>query len=211
MNWLAHLLLSEPTPEFRLGSILPDLIPTPLLAQLPLEFQGGIRRHRLIDAYTDSHPVVRRSIQRFEPPLRRFGGIVVDVFYDHFLSRDWVSFSDVPLLQFTAAVYATFPPARSYLPSDVNFRLGQMAAYDWLSSYGEVSGVALTLQRISGRLRRPVDLAPAIEVLERNYGSFHADFTAFFPELCSHVGTSSNRDGENRQLPWENGGRRRDP
>jgi acyl carrier protein phosphodiesterase len=34
MNWLAHLHLSEASPAFRLGNILPDLAPAPELAHL---------------------------------------------------------------------------------------------------------------------------------------------------------------------------------
>src|SRR5687767_5374896 len=102
MNWLAHLLLSEPTPAFRLGSILPDLVSSPLLADMPSKFQRGIQRHLQVDAYTDSHAIFRRSVQRLNPPFRRFGGILIDVFYDHFLSLDWHSFSHTPLPEFAS-------------------------------------------------------------------------------------------------------------
>src|SRR5688572_8345575 len=97
MNWLAHLLLAEPTPQFRLGAILPDLVSMQVLAGLPPDFQRGIRQHRQVDAYTDSHAIFRRSVQRLDPPFRRFGGILVDIFYDHFIARDWQSFSATPL------------------------------------------------------------------------------------------------------------------
>ncbi|MEI9895635.1 MAG: hypothetical protein WDN28_17535 [Chthoniobacter sp.] len=61
MNWLAHLYLSEPNAAFRLGNLLPDLASATALAGLPGEFQAGIQRHRRIDAFTDRHPVFRRS------------------------------------------------------------------------------------------------------------------------------------------------------
>src|SRR5690348_4103786 len=100
MNWLAHLYLSEANPEFRLGNLLADIASRESLVSLPEAFQRGIAQHRRIDAFTDSHPVVRRSIQRFNPPLRRFGNILCDVFYDHFLARDWDSYSSEPLSPF---------------------------------------------------------------------------------------------------------------
>jgi acyl carrier protein phosphodiesterase len=43
MNWLAHLFLSEPDSAFRIGNLLPDLIPVHTLASLRTEFQRGIR------------------------------------------------------------------------------------------------------------------------------------------------------------------------
>lgn len=187
MNWLAHLLLSEPTPAFRLGGILPDLVSAKELANLPSEFQSGIQRHRQIDAYTDSHRIFRRSVQRLNPPFRRFGGILIDVFYDHFLSREWRSFSDTPLPEFVSEFYASFESHRAELPPDAYARLKQMQAGNWLCSYGDISGVAHTLQRISSRLSRPFDLAPSISILERDYESLHEDFVIFFPELRERV------------------------
>lgn len=71
MNWLAHLLLSEPPPTLRVGGLLPDLVSAAVLENLPMEFQRGIERHRQVDAFTDSHPIVRRSVQR----IRRYGGL----------------------------------------------------------------------------------------------------------------------------------------
>jgi len=195
MNWLAHLLLSEPTPAFRLGGILPDLVSTSLLADLPPEIQRGIQRHRQIDAYTDSHPIFLRSVRRFQPPFRRFGGILIDVFYDHFLSRDWQSFSDTLLPEFASEFYASFEGLRAEIPPDAYARLQQMQAGDWLCSYVDVAGVAEALKRISSRLRRPFDLVPSISVLEHDYDSLHTDFAAFFPELFTYVTSNSHATG----------------
>lgn len=195
MNWLAHLLLSEPTPAFRLGAILPDLVSTAALADLPADFQRGIRRHRVIDAYTDSHAVFRRSVQRLAPPFRRFGGILIDVFYDHFLARDWPSFSDMPLPQFAADVYASFESCRANIPPEAYRGLQQMQAADLLCSYRELSGIAAALGRISSRLRRPFDLAPSVQILERDYDLLHTDFTQFFPELFSYILPNSSTPG----------------
>ena len=191
MNWLAHLLLSEPTPAFRLGAILPDLLSATALADLPADFQPGIQRHHAIDAYTDSHPLFRRSVQRLTPPFRRFGGILVDVFYDHFLARDWASFSDTPLPEFAADVYASFETRRADLPPEVYRGLQHMKTADLLCSYRDLSGIAAALRRISSRLRRPFDLASSIQLLERDYDLLHTDFTQFFPDLFTHVHAQS--------------------
>lgn len=187
MNWLAHLLLSEPTPAFRVGGILPDLVSAAVLENLPMEFQRGIERHRQVDAFTDSHPIVRRSVQRIQPPLRRFGGILVDIFYDHFLSRNWHIYSDIPLPVFVAECYAAFDATQTHLPPAVFDQLARIRAGNWLLSYGHTAGLAHTLQRLGSRIRRPVDFAPAMMMLESDYDSFHADFMAFFPRIKEHL------------------------
>lgn len=191
MNWLAHLYLSEPNPAFRLGNLLPDLLSRELLANLPVEYQGGIEQHKRIDAFTDAHPVFRRSVQRIEPPYRRFGGILCDLFYDHFLACDWSAYSSQPLATFAGEIYDSFEQLRPHVPTELYIRLNQMRADDWLNSYQKVAGIEHAVQRIGFRLRRPVDLGPSIAIFERDYDLFHEDFNAFFPDLRRHVAERS--------------------
>lgn len=193
MNWLAHLLLSDPTPAFRLGGILPDFASSSALTDLPPEFQRGVHRHRQIDAYTDAHPVFRRSVQRFEPPLRRFGGILIDIFYDHFVSREWTSLSDVPLSDFLAEVYASIESHRADLPEVAYHRLVDVQTHNYLGSYGSMEGLTRTLDGLGHRFRRPVDLVPAMAVFQQHYAAFQSDFRSFFPDLCAQVLPASKR------------------
>lgn len=187
MNWLAHLLLSEPTPEFRLGNLLPDLMSAAELKTVAGRFQRGIDCHRRIDVFTDSHPLVRRSVQRMSPPHRRFAPVLVDVFYDHFLSLGWPGYSRQPLEEFLDEVHDSFEAHRDRLPSAIQDCLQRMRAENWLGSYGDIPGVRLTLKRISRRFRRPVALDEAVTELEQHYQELEGDFGAFFPQLRAHV------------------------
>ena len=189
MNWLTHLFLSEPNAAFRIGNLLPDMVGPAALAGVSLEMMRGVRQHRRIDAFTDSHPIVRRSVARVGPEFRRFGGIFVDIYFDHFLSREWTNFSGMPLRTFTQEVYDCFESHRHEIPREAHEPLDKMKAEDWLSSYGDLRGVATTLGRIGLRLRRPTPLAEGARILEADYAGFHGDFAAFFPELISHVQT----------------------
>lgn len=192
MNWLSHLFLSEPNPAFRIGNLLPDLAPMSALAGLPTEFLRGVKQHRRIDAFTDSHAIFRRSIARVGPEFRRYGGILVDIFYDHFLTREWATLSAVPLALFTDEIYASFETHRHEIPAEAYAHLERMKAANWLCAYGDLEGVALTLRRISRRLRKPVPLANAVAALQNDYAGFQADFAAFFPELVLHVQAGSS-------------------
>jgi acyl carrier protein phosphodiesterase len=189
MNWLAHLFLSEPSPAFRIGNLLPDMVRPSALSGLPSEFLRGVHQHRKIDAFTDSHPIVRRSITRVGPEFRRFGGIFVDIFYDHFLSREWPTLSSTSLPAFTSEVYASFESHRREIPAEAYLHLKRMKTENWLCAYGDLHGVATTLGRIGLRLRKPTPLAEGAVILEADYAGFHGDFTEFFPELMGHVRT----------------------
>jgi len=187
MNWLAHLFLSEATPEFRVGNLLPDILSAPELKGLPAEFQRGIVCHRQIDAFTDSHPIVRSSLALVSPPFRRFSGIMMDLFYDHFLACDWAMYSDATLEEFCAAMYASFDEMQAHLPPFAAMRLGQIKEGNLLYSYRQRAGIEGALTRIGDRMRRPVDLTKSIEELDKNYEALHGHFTEFFAELRSYV------------------------
>ena len=189
MNWLAHLYLSEPEVEFRVGSLLPDWVGPWEMVGLPEGFQRGIARHRRIDAFTDAHPVVRRSVRRFEKPFRRYGAVLTDVFYDHFLARGWAAHcaEAAPLQEFIQGFYQSVEAIRPSLPPQAWEVLEHMRAADWLGSYAEVEGIAKTLRRMSLRLRFPFDLAASVKVLEEQYEGFREDFEAFFPEVRREV------------------------
>ncbi len=206
MNWLAHLLLSKPTPAFRIGNLLPDFITPARIAALPEEFRHGAACHRRIDAFTDAHPVVRRSMARVGPHHRRFAGVLVDVFYDHILAHDWPSHAGVPLPAFAAEIYDGFRSQRPLLPDDLNTRFDLMIEHDWLCGYRELAGIRAALARLSSRLRRPFDLAVATDILARHHGDFRADFNAYFPQLRAHVaaftgdvcGDSASKNGRDQ-------------
>src|SRR3954454_21954788 len=106
MNWLAHVYLSEPRVEFQLGNLLADIVKRPERTEFGDDFVRGAERHRAIDAFTDAHPVVRRSRARISAPYRRFSGVLVDIFYDHLLASTWNRYADVSLETFTAEFYS---------------------------------------------------------------------------------------------------------
>lgn len=188
MNWLAHLHLSPPDAEVQIGSLLPDLLSHAQLASVDPCFKLGITLHHRVDAFTDAHPVFRRSKQRISADLRRYAGIVIDVMYDHFLSLEWETHCDVPRKVFIQDFYRLLDgQIPALLPEDGHQRLLAMRAEDWLSSYQDLDGVAQTLQRISRRLRKPVALEAAILLPDSTILALHEDFSEFYADLQRHV------------------------
>jgi len=187
MNWLAHLYLSEPNPQFRVGNLLPDLATPSQLVSLPEPFQQGIHRHRQIDVFTDSHPRVKSCISRFPKPYRRYGGILTDVYFDHLLARDWLKYSEVPLYEFIGDISRDIEVCLPQVPLEVAHILRRMRAENWLASYHHIASVTETLRRMSRRFRRYFDLSRSLPVFEEHEAAFADDFQAFFPELRVHV------------------------
>jgi acyl carrier protein phosphodiesterase len=187
MNWLAHLYLSEPNAQFRVGSLLPDVTSAARLIALPEPYQTGIRRHRQIDVFTDAHPRVRCCVGRFPPPYRRFGGILTDVYFDHLLARTWQEYSTVPLPDFIGSIYRDIRTCSAALPLEARQRLQRLQEEDWLGSYHCIAGIADVLGRIGRRFRRPSDLTGSLPFFQEHELAFLNDFRAFFAELREHV------------------------
>ncbi|HEX8596059.1 MAG TPA: ACP phosphodiesterase [Pseudomonas sp.] len=182
MNYLAHLHLGGQRPPQLLGSLYGDFVKGPLAGRFPQELADAIQLHRSIDAFTDSHPLVKQSIARFPAERRRYAGIILDVFYDHCLARDWQLYMDVPLETFTQRVYGVLA-AEPELPERLALIAPRMAAQDWLSSYRDFAVLEQVLGGISRRLSRPQGLAGAMQELQALYRPLSADFDAFYPLL----------------------------
>lgn len=185
MNYLAHALLAGDDPADRLGGVIGDFVKGPLPAGLPAEVAAGVALHRAIDTYADRHPAFQRSRARVSPERRRVAGIMIDMFYDHFLAVHWARFHTQPLPQFTAGVYALMGEHQSLLPPRLVTLYPYMRDDDWLASYRSATVIAHALDRMSARLTR-TDLltGSGVELLD-SYEGYEADFLVFLPDALA--------------------------
>src|SRR5262249_39574658 len=151
--------------------------------------------HKAIDAFTDAHPVVKRSRGRVGAEHRRFSGVLIDVFYDYCLARHWARYSPIALDAYTADFYARVQPHAAGLPPPARTMLERIMRRDLLGSYVAVDGVEHALRRIStyleSRWQRPFALDQAVRGLLADEAQFDADFHEFFPALQLHVRSST--------------------
>ena len=190
MNFLAHLHLSDGTPGSMLGGILADFVKGPDVAKLPPDILAGVRLHRHIDAFTDRHPVVQRSIARVSAKLGWFTGIVIDIYYDHILAREWERFSPEPLRSFADRVYTMLDERFALIPPEASVFVRRFIDTDRLVLYSTADGIADTLARLSQRImermpKRVVRLQDSMPELLAADADLAADFHTFYPELIA--------------------------
>ncbi|GET38102.1 acyl carrier protein phosphodiesterase [Microseira wollei] len=154
--------------------------------QYSAEIIKGIKLHRKVDEFTDTHRIFIISKKRIVYN-KRFSGIIIDVCYDHFLAKHWARFSDESLDNFVSNTYTELQNYQNILPINLQKALPRMMAEDWLVSYRTPSGISLAFARISRRLKRENTLATAIDELMNNYSGIESDFLSFFPEIISYV------------------------
>jgi acyl carrier protein phosphodiesterase len=193
MNYLAHLFLAEDTVESLIGNLLGDFVKGSLDSnkeRYSEHILKGIETHRKADSFTDTHCIFRRSKQRLSKIHRHFSGVIIDIFYDHFLAKNWQNFSNISLESFAIKIYNVLETNRDILPGRLNRNLPFMISENWLVLYRDIEGIALTFRRLSRRIKRENHLALAQNELKLNYDELEADFLAFFPEIISYIKTN---------------------
>lgn len=188
MNFLAHFHLAQATDGSRVGALLGDFVrgtPESLRTRLPSELVDGIVLHRAIDRFTDTHEIFLRTKKLLSPPRRRFAGIIIDIFFDHFLAHMWSDYSKIPLRQFITEIHDTLKRRDEWLTPEVSSVIGRMKQENWLGTYGSIPGLALTFQRVSERRTFLAPLVGAEDDLTSHYQSFTNAFRSFYPEVMS--------------------------
>ena len=187
MNYLAHALLAHDDDALLLGGFLGDHVRGRLIGKYPPAVEAGIALHRAIDAHSDRHPAVVRSKRRLRPPFRRYAGVMIDMFYDHFLARNWRDYSNEPLDVLARRCYQLLDEHRALLPPSLKRFARHMRSHDLLVRYGDRATLADALAGMSHRARWPNPLADGISVLTSHERALHGDFREYFPQLTQHV------------------------
>lgn len=183
MNHLAHALLSGPDPELMLGGLMGDFVHGRIDPALSDGLRRGIALHRAIDSHTDAHPVLAALRARFVPPFRRYAGIVIDIWFDHLLARDFAHWCEEPLAAYSRRIHEVIDAAPVPLPERMRAFVRYMCAHDLPAAYADRALVARVFAGVGTRLRHANPLDRAIDEVERLEDALEESFLAFFPQL----------------------------
>jgi len=192
MNFLAHCAIPdrtlEPThPDLIAGGFIGDFIKGPVPESVPAPLATGVRLHRRIDAYSNTHPAVRASCARFPRPLRRFAPIFVDVVADHLLARHWTRYHPEPLTTFTARAYRAIEPHAHWLPPGGKRFYDYMRDADLLAAYQGREAMRRGLGAVLRRLDRAALTEDAVAAVDVLMPGLEADFLEYFPDMLGHA------------------------
>jgi len=183
MNFLAHLYLSGKNEEIIIGNFVADHVKGSAVRKFSVGIQKGIQLHRDIDAYTDSHPVFLKSKKRLLPNYQKYSGVIVDMFYDHFLSANWNDYSDEHIEVFTKRMYKILFKKYLILPPKTRRILPFMAKDNWLVGYGRLEGLNNALKGMASRTSFESGMENAVGDMKMDYEEYKSEFQRFFPEI----------------------------
>ncbi len=189
VNYLAHLHLSGNDPDLIVGNFIGDGVRGDRFLDYPDAIQRGIFLHRKIDHYTDTHPVVLQSKIRLRPLFHKYAPVVADVFYDHFLAKNWKRYHDEELRTFVDRIYGLLENNRAQFPERSSRFLHYAREQDLFYRYKTVEGIDLAFRGLAHRTRFQSGMEKAAEELQRNEANYESEFTEFFPDLMENVRT----------------------
>ena len=189
MNHLAHFLLAPADDAGRAGTLLGDFVRGTDLSAWPVDVEHAIRLHRRIDAFTDTHPLLIEARGALPAGLRRYAGILMDVYFDHLLIAQWDQWHSEPLPDFADTVHDALARLAPTLPAPAARVASGMAAHKGLMACATHDGMARVLARIGGRLSRPQPLDDSLPHILDAHGPLEAAFRRFFPALRLEAAT----------------------
>ncbi|MCH8550950.1 MAG: acyl carrier protein phosphodiesterase [Natronospirillum sp.] len=175
-----------------MGQLLPDCMPPKQLPEgVSDELRHHVDLHLTIDRLTDSHPAVQALRRSLPPPYRRFGGVILDVFFDHCLARNWSQWSAQPLPEFAEGVYTALAAYNG--PENERLKMLRTALVQrrWLPGYATREGMARALESLDRRSRFRTPLAEAPVLLDSHGHQVDQVFADLFPALRAAVNSQT--------------------
>jgi acyl carrier protein phosphodiesterase len=166
-----------------IGNFIADHIRGNNYKDFSTEIQQGIFLHREIDTFTDAHPIVRKSKRRLHKRYRHYDGVIIDIFYDYFLAKNWSNYSAIPLDVYTSSVYELFYKKSNKLPVKSQNFITYMIEYNILFNYQFKEGIAKVLNGMNKRTKGKSQMNLAIEDLTLLEKELQEDFILFFEDL----------------------------
>ena len=183
MNFLAHIHLSGENEFIKIGNFMADGVRGKQYENFPQEIQKGILLHRAIDTFTDAHPLFRQSTKKLHSRYHHYAGVIVDMYYDHFLAKNWSDYHNESLALYSEKFYQSLLDNHSILTSKTQHLLPYMMEYNWLVNYQSVPGLEGILSQMDRRTKNQSLMRFATEELVAHYDEFEAEFSLFYKEV----------------------------
>lgn len=152
----------------------------------PEEIKKGILLHRSIDSFTDSHSIYRQSKHRLHEKYGHYSGVIMDIFYDHFLAKNWKNYSNEKLKDYAERFYQLLKTNHNLLTERAKEMIPNMIGRNWLVSYATTEGLEVIMFQMDHRTKNRVNMQESVVELKQYYNEFEQEFTLFFEELRQH-------------------------
>ena len=187
MNFLAHLHLSYPNNTEMVGNFIGDYVKGKKHLDYPSEICKGIKMHRQIDSFTDSHLLHKATRDIFREAYGLYSGVIADMVFDHYLALNWSDYCDISLLDFEQLCYDILDTHHDILPERVQYFIPKMKAASRLSSYAKREGIEESIHLMGQYTSLPQKTSEAMAILDHSHSVLENNFKVFYTDLQAHA------------------------
>ncbi|MBI3235260.1 MAG: DUF479 domain-containing protein [Bacteroidetes bacterium] len=187
MNILAHIYLSGENEKLMIGNFIADHVKGKSIQAFDGEILKGIKLHRFIDEYTDSHEVVQQSKQRLYKVAGKYAPVISDVYFDHFLANHWHDYHETTLENYAQSQYDILNGHIEILPERTQQMLPYLIKYNWIVAYRSFEGLQQVFNGMNRRAKFVSNMDQAVDALKADYHLYETEFHQFFPQLKNAV------------------------
>jgi acyl carrier protein phosphodiesterase len=188
VNYLAHVWLAGEDELTRVGAIMADYVKGRLHTVQPGTVSWGVRHHRKVDTFVDGNIGTRRFLQFLPPRQRRYGGIVLDMIYDHLLASQWEHFTGHPdLSAYADSVYRLLRRHEALLPARFAPISHRMMEYNWFVSYADPDVLKRAVHTVASRVSGGGNLVELSKELPKYVDLARPIFEQFWPEISEYA------------------------
>lgn len=187
MNYLAHSFLSFNNEPVIVGNFIADHIKLSQTDSLPELIRKGVLIHRKIDSITDSHPLFVRNKRHFYNGFERYSGVLLDIYFDYLLAKNFHLFSDAGLEAYTQNIYQVLNNNRQYLPNSSERFLQYVLKNNTFFEYSKIEGIELVLKHLSYRINHGVWLNESLPIFLEQENKIEVDFKDFMGDLITEI------------------------
>lgn len=183
MNYIGHAVVSGSFDLFLLGQVLGDeAIRSELVGKEP-ELIRGVKAHRAVDEFTDSHPAVTRCCDILKPYCGRYSPVIMDVVIDFVLIKNWTDFSEVPYPDFVKSLYEVLELHESDLSPRMAATSRRMREMDWFLPFQDHDELYRVIERLALRSSRTVQMLAGREGVRVHWEELERLCAVFLKDL----------------------------
>ena len=187
MNYLAHAYLSFNDPQILAGNLISDFVKGKKQFDYSPEILTGIKLHRAIDNFTDTHPVIKEMKVPFVRHYRLYAGAFTDIVCDYFLANDRKEFNSVEdLTTFCSNTYHQLDLQYDALPLNFQQMFVYMKQYNWLNNYQYDWAIQRSFAGMGKRAKYINETDTAFSIFENNKEKMKTCYKEFFPLLKNY-------------------------
>ncbi len=182
MNFLGHLYFSGSDYDLMYANLFGDFVKGSNFSIYSQKIIEGVKLHRSIDDYFNRHESILKVQRGLYSHLPRISGIAMDLYADHWLSKNWSSFHDLSYEQYLERFYSHNPFLNNDYSKDFEYFIKILKSRRWMDDYPKQSGLDSVCKKLSKRLSFSNNLGDALIYYKKYENNLNSSFDKYFED-----------------------------